>query len=295
MGGTGVKGVVWRSDGTTGHTQEAASTPDNPELLVSTIIDQARALGAGPETPVGVAVAGFLDPTRRLVQFSPNIIWTMRPLAQEMEDALGVAVVLENDANAACYAEYQRGAGRGATSLAMFTLGTGVGGAVMVDGHLLVGSRGAAGELGHLPAHPGGRRCGCGGVGCLETVASGTAIMSRVQELTGVVGTSPDHVTAVLTENPDLRQQIFDEVGSALARAIVAVQAVTNPDTVILGGGVMDRSGTELCDAVSHHLDRELSSRHFSLAPQVVQASLGNRAGAIGAALLAAHRHTPRQ
>jgi glucokinase len=295
VGGTSVKGVRLTPDGAVEASAESVSTPDNPDLFVATIIDQAKQLGAGPGTPVGVAVAAFVDPTRRIVQFSPNISWTMRPLAEEMENHLGVAVHLDNDANAACYAEYHTGAGKGATSLAMFTLGTGVGGAVMVDGQLLVGARGAAGELGHLPAPSSLVRCGCGGVGCVETVASGTAIVTRVRELTGTPEASVDEITAVLGGDADLRNQIFDEVALALAHAIVSVQAVTNPDTVILGGGVMDRAGPSLLTAVRKQLDGVLSGRHFSLAPQVLPAALGNRAGAIGAALLAAHRQPSSQ
>lgn len=283
------------SDGFDDQGADVASASDNPDLLVATIVNQARGLGAGPGVPVGVAVAAFVDPTRRLVQFSPNISWAMRPLADELEGHLGGSVVLENDANAACYGEYHRGAGKGSGSLAMFTLGTGVGGAVMVDGQLLVGAQGAAGELGHLPCASSDFRCGCGGVGCLETVASGTAIVRRVRELTGSREASFDDVTALLTAHADLRSKIFDEVGYALAQAIVAVQAIANPDTVILGGGVMDRSGPGLLDAVRGQLANLLSQQHFSRAPQVIPAALGNRAGAVGAALLAVHRKPSNQ
>jgi glucokinase len=263
------------------------TTPNDPDTLVQTIVSQARKLGVGSEVPLGVAVAGFLDPTRQVVQFSPNISWSNRALAAELCDALGVPVHLDNDANAACYGEYRQGAGRDATTLAMFTLGTGVGGAVMESGRLLVGSSGIAGELGHIPIRSNGSVCGCGLSGCLETIASGTAIVARVRELTGSPHATPDEVTDMLRSDIALQDKVFSDVADALAQAIVTLRAVTNPDTVVVGGGVMDRSGTLLLDKISDKVGERLAGASFSAIPRVVEATLGNRAGGIGAALLA--------
>lgn len=290
VGGTGIKGVRLDSDGTIVDHAEDPTTPHDPDTLVGTIIAQARRLGAGPGVPVGVAVAAFVDPTRQVVQFSPNISWTNRALVQELTDALGVSVVLENDANAACYGEYRLGAGRDATTLAMFTLGTGVGGAVMESGHLLVGSFGVAGELGHMPVVTDGVVCGCGLSGCLETIASGTAIVARVRELSGSHHATFDEVTDILRNDEALRGRVFSEVADALAHAILTVRVVTNPDTVVIGGGVMDRSGSILLDMVSQAVSKLLSNASFAAAPKIVAATLGNRAGGIGAALLARHQ-----
>lgn len=290
VGGTGIKGVRLDDGGVIVHDAEDPTTPDDPDTLVATIISQARRLGAGPGVPVGVAVAAFVDPTRQVVQFSPNISWTNRALVDELTAALGVSVVLENDANAACYGEYRQGAGRDATTLAMFTLGTGVGGAVMESGHLLVGSFGTAGELGHMPVVSDGVACGCGLSGCLETVASGTAIVARVRELSGSNQATPDEVTDILRRDDALRGRVFSEVADALAHAILTVRAVTNPDTVVIGGGVMDRSGSVLLEMIIQAVSERLSAASFAAAPRIVAATLGNRAGGIGAALLARHR-----
>lgn len=290
VGGTGIKGVRLADDGVIVDSADDPTTPHDPDTLVATIIAQARRLGVGPEVPLGVAVAAFVDPTRQVVQFSPNISWTNRALVQELADALGVPVVLENDANAACYGEYRQGAGGDATTLAMFTLGTGVGGAVMESGHLFVGSFGMAGELGHMPVVSDGAVCGCGLSGCLETVASGTAIVARVKELSGSPHATPDDVTEMLRMDDVLRDRVFTEVADALAHAIVTLRAVTNPDTVVIGGGVMDRSGSVLLDMISDKVSERLSSASFSAAPAIVAATLGNRAGSIGAALLARDR-----
>jgi glucokinase len=290
VGGTEVKGVRLDDGGTIVDTAKDATTPQDPDTLVQTIIAQARRLGAGPGAPLGVAVAAFLDPQRRVVQFSPNMSWTNRPLAQEVEDALGLSVVLENDANAACYGEYRRGAGQGASALAMITLGTGVGGAVMESGRLLVGASGIAGELGHIPIVSGGRLCGCGLAGCLETVASGTAIVRRVRELTGSLEATPDEVTAMLHTDSRLRDHVLSDVADALTDAIVTLRSMTNPDAVVIGGGVVERSGTLLIDMISQRVGERLLGASFSAVPRVVAAMLGNNAGGIGAALLARDR-----
>jgi len=287
VGGTAIKGVRLDDAGLVVDQAEDPTTADDPDTLVATIISQAGRLQVGPGTALRVAVAAFVDPTRQVVQFSPNISWTNRALVEELSEALGVSVVLENDANAACYGEYRLGAGRNATTLAMFTLGTGVGGAVMESGHVFVGSFGMAGELGHMPIVSDGVVCGCGLTGCLETVASGTAIVARVRDISGATQATPDEVTEMLTADAALRDQVFSEVADALAQAIVTLRAVTNPDTVVIGGGVMDRSGSLLLDMITQRVDERLARASFVAAPKIVAATLGNRAGSIGAALLA--------
>ena len=290
VGGTEIKGVRVDNDGVIVDQVADQTTAEDADALVATIMSQARRLGVSPEVPLGVAVAGFLDPERRIVQFSPNISWKNRALAEELGRALGVLPLLENDANAACYGEYRRGAGRGATTMAMLTLGTGVGGAVMESGRLLVGADGTAGELGHIPIVRDGLVCGCGLSGCLETVASGTAIVARVREYSDRRGATPDEVTELLHADPSLRDRVFSDVADALAKAIVTLRAVTNPDTVVIGGGVMDRAGSLLLDMISQRVNESLAGAFFDATPRIVAATLGNRAGGIGAALLARDR-----
>ena len=287
VGGTGIKGVRLDDDGVIVDQVADQTTAGDPDTLVATIISQARSLGVSPEVPLGVAVAAFLDPERQIVQFSPNISWRNRALARELGDALGVSPTLENDANAACYGEYRQGAGRGASALAMLTLGTGVGGAVMESGRLLVGSYGAGGELGHMPVVSNGLVCGCGLSGCVETVASGTAIVARVREYSGRPGATADEVTELLRTDSSLRDSVFSDVADAVAQAVVTLRAVSNPDIVVIGGGVMDRSGSLLLDVISQRVNDRLAGALFDATPRVVAAILGNQAGGIGAALLA--------
>lgn len=287
VGGTTIKGVRLVDDGTIDATASTPTPSHDPDKLVSTLVHQALELGVGEGSVLGVAVAAFLDPTRRIVQFSPNISWANRPLASELEDILGVRVVLENDANAACFGEYRQGSGIGARSLAMFTLGTGVGGALMVGGELIVGSSGIAGELGHLVTVGGTSRCGCGARGCLETVASGTAILTQVRHLTGRHDAGPDEATDILMSSHSVRGRVLGEVADALADAIVTIRTVTNPDAVIIGGGVVDSAGHELVERIRQRVEQKLAGLFFSSSPTVLEATLGNQAGGIGVALLA--------
>lgn len=291
IGGTQIKGLRLRGS-TVEHAVSTPTPADDPEALVDAVVDQIVELRHSPNDSVGVAVAAFLDPTRRIVTFSPNIAWSTVPLAEILASRVGGPVVLENDANAACYAEFAMGSGQGSSSLAMLTLGTGVGGAVMVDGQLVTGASGVAGELGHLPLGPGSRPCGCGGVGCVETVASGTAIVSRVREYLGKPDATADDVASALDSDSSLRDVVLRDVGEALARSILTLHRVTNPQRVIIGGGVMERSGEAILAAIAQASKALTVGSHGDTWPEVVPAALGNRAGGIGAALLARHQAT---
>ena len=286
IGGTQIKGLRLR-DSMVESTLTTPTPGTDPEALIDAVVDQIVQLRESVADPVGVAVAAFLDQTRRRVMFSSNISWSNVPFADILEERTGSRVVLENDANAACYGEYVMGAGRGSPALAMVTLGTGVGGAVMVDGHLITGGSGVAGELGHLPLGPGSRTCGCGVVGCVETVASGTAIVARVREHLGSADATAGDVATALEKDQGLRDMVLRDVGQALARTILTLHRVTNPERVIIGGGVMDRSGDYILAAIDSQASQLMAGSQVADWPQVVSATLGNQAGGIGAALLA--------
>lgn len=287
VGGTSVKGVRLDDRGEILHEAVAPTTPQDANTLVRTIADLARELQADTAGAVGVAVAAFLDRDRSMVQFAPNIAWADRPLKNELEQILQVPVLLENDANAAALAEYHLGAGKAATSLVMFTLGTGVGGAIIHEGRLLIGHHGVAGELGHLIVSGGERQCGCGRRGCLETVASGTAMVNTVRELTHMQEATSDEVMTALRADRSLQEQLLGGVASALADAISVLQTVLDPQVVVFGGGVVDRAGPLLLPYIEGALEERTTSQHFPVRPELRLATLGNRAGAIGAALVA--------
>lgn len=287
VGGTSVKGVRLGDRGTILHEAVAPTTPHDANTLVRTIVDLARELQSDTAGAVGVAVAGFLDRDRSIIQFAPNIAWANRPLKNELEQMLQVPVLLENDANAAALAEYHLGAGKAATSLVMFTLGTGVGGAIVHEGRLLTGHHGVAGELGHLIVLGGERECGCGRRGCLETVASGTAMVDTVREHASMQEVTSDEVITALRADRSLQERLLGGVASGLADAISVLQTVLDPHVVIFGGGVVDRAGALLLPYVERALKERTRSQHFPIQPELRLAELGNRAGAIGAALVA--------
>jgi len=286
IGATSIKAAVVGAGGLAGEVREVA-TPVDPDDIVARTIALAKDF-TGTQR-VGVAVAAFLDPARERIELSPNIAWEGRPLRRELQDSLQLPVVLENDANAAAVGEYAFGAGRQVASMVMLTLGTGVGGAVVLEGNLLSGARGVAGELGHLVVEPGGVLCGCGQRGCVETVSSGTALWAMAGSALGRKVRSVDELERVLRDAPELRGQLVQQMANGVISALVQIQAVIDPAVAVIGGGVADRLGEELFAALKHAKDRVLEGRKSRAFPEILPAHLGNTAGIIGAGLLA-HR-----
>lgn len=283
IGGTAIKAGLYRDDQL--ESLPAVPTPRQPDGIIQAVIDIARQHPSGD--PLGVAVAAFLDSTRRRVALSPNIDWEDRALAEELESALDRRVVVENDANAAGFAEYARGAGVNAQSMVMITLGTGVGGAVILDSQLLTGPRGMAAELGHIIVEPGGERCGCGQRGCVETVSSGTAMMRQVAHQLGREVSEPAALESELEAHPSLRAEVVERAARGIMLALANLQAVLDPEVVVIGGGVADRLGPLLFEALDHARAEVLEGRRSGAFPDIRPARLGNTAGVIGAALLA--------
>lgn len=288
LGGTRIKSGVVGPDGAV-QQFGSVSTPAHPDDIVDAVVESVTRLRSEWDVShVGVAVAAFLDATRAQVELSPNIAWADRPLREELGDRLALPVVLENDANAAGYAEAARGAGEGADSVVMLTLGTGVGGAVVLGGRPLVGARGIAGELGHLVVEPGGAQCGCGQRGCVETVSSGTAMMAQVSALTGRAISDASQLAQELASDPSVRDAVLARVAQGLIQGIVQIQAVVDPDVVVLGGGVAENLGEVLLEAMRVAHRELLEGRRSQAFPEIRLATLGNQAGVLGAALLAA-------
>src|ERR1035437_1062245 len=171
-------------------TQGRRDTPAlDPTAIVGEAASLTRELSSDHKIDaVGVACAAFIDRSGSMVYFSPNLAWRDEPLKQRLESALELPVTIENDANAAAWGEFRFGAAVDAANMVMVTVGTGIGGGVVVDGVLMHGAFGVAAELGHMRVVPGGFRCGCGNRGCWEVYASGTALVREARELV-VTGT----------------------------------------------------------------------------------------------------------
>lgn len=296
VGGTHLRAGLVGPDGLIGQVLRRTSEVDEAGALVAGIVGVLGELdaGAGSDLPVGLGMAGLVDRDGRL-RYGPNVGVRETPLAALLVAELGAqrTVRVVNDASAAVVGEHRAGAARGHRDVVMFTLGTGVGGGVIVDGRLLEGAHGFAGELGHLVIAEGGRDAPSGIRGTVEAYASGTAIEREAGEAmaAGIAGArtadAPAVVAAAAAGEP-WALAVLERVGARLGVAIASVVSVLDPSVVVVGGGAGDAAAAFLLpaarDAFARHL---MGASHRPLVP-VVPAELGDDAGVIGAALLAA-------
>ena len=292
IGGTKIAGARVTPLGEVVAHASRPTTPDNPEGILDALVEICEELGSSDALPtVGVAVAAFLDRDRENLFFSPNIAWQNYPLKAEVEKRLGVPVVLENDANAAGWGEFRFGAARDVQSMIMLTMGTGVGGALVDDGRLLVGGYGMAAELGHIIIEPGGHLCGCGNYGCLEQYASGTALMRDARQRLGDESLTQAALTELLRAGNAHVLESLDGVARAMGRGIASLVAVTDPELIVIGGGVAS-AGDLLLDPIRESFRDAYGAGARRPAAGIVAATMGNTAGVVGAADLARARMT---
>jgi glucokinase len=251
---------------------------------------------------VGVGAAGFVDADRATVRFSPHLAWRDEPLRDEISEALDLPVTVENDANAAAWAEWCFGAGRGESRLVCVTLGTGIGGGIVFDGRVQRGASGMAGEFGHMIVVPDGHRCECGNRGCWEQYASGNVLGREARELARAgspvtvplverVGGDIDAlvgqvITDAAGEGDPCAVELFEEVGRWLGVGLANLAAALDPGIFVIGGGVCD-AGDLLLSPARESFRRTLTGRGFRPVPGIVAAALGPAASLVGAADLA--------
>lgn len=282
-------------------------TPDGVPELTAGIAHCVETLIARLDAPradiaVGVAAAGFIDRDRAVVRFAPNIDWREYPLAAELHHRLGIPATIDNDANAAAWAEFRFGAGQDVDDMVMFTIGTGVGGGVVHAGQLIRGGFGMAGELGHVRMVRDGRACGCGLHGCLEMYASGRALFRAGLDLVkndpqrgaGLLeraggtadGFRGEMIMEAALDGDQAAVALFHEIGSWLGEGIADICSVLDPSTVVVGGGVAE-AGELLLAPARESYRNHLSGGHNRRQLTIRGARLGNDAGIIGAADLA--------
>jgi glucokinase len=251
---------------------------------------------------VGIGAAGFVDAERSTVLFAPHLPWRDEPLRADVSARVGLPVVLDNDANAMAWGEHRFGAGRDVDGAVYLTVGTGIGGGLVIADRVYRGGYGMAGEVGHLPVDPGGRECGCGQRGCLEQYASGGALVLAARELAGrspgdaalllaACGGDLDRlegteVTAAAPAGDPAARAAFDEIGRWLGVGLAALAAVLDPVRFVVGGGVVDAGELLLAPARSS-FERSLTAAGHRPFAGVVAAELGPDAGLVGAADLA--------
>ena len=305
IGGTKILAGTVTEDGQIVATARRPTPRNDAEDVLHLVAEVVRELVEGTADPivgVGVGVAGLVDAERSRVYFAPNLRWSQVPVRALLEAATGLPVVVENDGNIAAWGEYRFGAGRGARDITLVTVGTGIGGGIVIDGRLFRGAHGAAGEIGHLNAVPDGRPCGCGRNGCLEQYASGNALVREARALAadrraeaGVLlalgdgtpeGVQGEHITEAARAGDPVATEAFSIVGTWLGRGLADLAATLDPEVFVIGGGVSD-AGDLLLASARQTLADKLIGQQNRPAPLVKTAELTNLAGLVGAADLA--------
>lgn len=299
IGGTKIAGALVDESGNIVRELRVPTPADDTQALTNSVAELIRELSTGHEVlGAGIAAAGFIDAEQANIVYAPNLSWRNEPFKANVEALVEVPVILENDANAAGWAEYRFGAGRGYKHMVMLTIGTGVGGAVITDSRMLRGGFGIAGELGHIRMVPDGRLCGCGQHGCLESYGSGTALLRAAKELASSGEPSGQRLRELEAENGQLTGvqvyaaivegdpgalQILRELGSWIGQAIASLVAVLDPEIVVIGGGV-SAAGDLLLDPIREAYLSHLPARGFRPELKIAVAEFVNDAGVVGAA-----------
>jgi len=308
IGGTKVAGGLVDVDGHITHRarRDTPHRSKSPSVVEDTIVEVVAELMqvVGPETvaAVGIGAAGFVAADRATVVFAPHLSWRHEPLQEALHKRIALPIFVDNDANAAAWAEWKFGAAQGETHLMMITLGTGIGGGILIHGQVQRGRFGIAGEFGHMQVVPGGHRCECGNRGCWEQYASGNALVREARSLfsanspiasdlldrvEGVPGnlTGP-LITQAARDGDPTACELLAEIGHWLGVGIANLAAAFDPGTFVIGGG-MSAAGDLLLASARDTFKRQLTGRGYRPEARIVAAALGNDAGLIGAADLA--------
>lgn len=293
LGGTVIKGAVIGGDGGAlirrrAPTRREADAEDITERLGTLALElreEAARLGH-PPVAAGVVIPGVVDEGAGVAVFAANLGWTNLPLRDRLEARLRLPAAVGHDVRAGALAEARWGAARGCTNFLFVPVGTGIGGSLVIDGDTYPGAHSLSVELGHIMIDPGGRACGCGARGCLETISSAAAVGARYRELSGEEGVDARGVAERAGRGDGAARTVWDAAVEALAAALATVVTLLDPGLVVIGGGLAG-AGPALFDPLTPSLHRRLTFQHR---PEVIPAALGDEAGARGAAILAWRR-----
>lgn len=296
VGGTKLVAATVAADGTVLERRRRPTPIGDGDRVLHAVLEIVEALGGdGLALGVGISAIVGLDGT---VRHSANIGVRDLPLAARLREATGRSAVVKNDAAAAVYGEYRAGAARSVASVVMLTIGTGVGGGVIVHGRVAEGASGFAGELGHLIVDDGGRQCRCGNRGCVEAYASGTAIgliarerllmCDAVSALRNVGQVDGNAVTVAATQGDTFARRVLEDAGVWLGVAMACFANVFDPERIVVGGGAGGHAGAFMLPLAREAMAQRLVGRGHREPPEVVEAMLGDDAGMIGAGLIAA-------
>ena len=304
VGGTKVLGGVVDESGKVLTTARKDTPRQGGSALTKTIADVAKELlQQHSVASVGVSAAGFVSSDRKTMLATPNIAdWNGVDLDHQLTALIGLPVVIENDANAAAWGEAKFGAGKNQDHMMMLTVGTGIGGGIVVNGALYRGAFGIAAEFGHMRVVPEGHICGCGARGCFEQYASGNALLRHAREAINaspevarnllsrgdgtVAGLTGQAITEAARDGDAVAVAAFNTTGQWLGAGIASLAVLLDPACVVIGGGVID-AGEILLKPTRESLERNMPFAGKHPYPQIIAAQLGNEAGLVGVADLA--------
>jgi glucokinase len=304
VGGTKVLGGVVDEAGKVLTTARKDTPRQGGSALTQTIADVAKELlEQHSVASVGVSAAGFVSSDRKTMLATPNIAdWNGVDLDNQLTKLIGLPVVIENDANAAAWGEAKFGAGKNQDHMMMLTVGTGIGGGIVVNGALYRGAFGIAAEFGHMRVVPEGHICGCGARGCFEQYASGNALLRHAREAINaspeiarnllsrgdgtVAGLTGQAITDAAREGDPVALAAFNTTGQWLGAGIASLAVLLDSACVVIGGGVID-AGEILLKPTRESLERNMPFAGKHPYPQIIAAQLGNEAGLVGVADLA--------
>jgi glucokinase len=306
VGGTKIAAGLVDDRGTVVARRRSRTPGDDGERILDQLADmvaQLECVSPEPVSSVGIAAAGIVDSTRSNVVFAANIpAWRDEPIAKRLRDRIGIPVVVENDANAAGWAEAVFGAGRGQLDQVCVTVGTGIGGAIILGGELQRGRWGFGAEVGHMIVQPNGYLCACGARGCWETYASGSALLREARRLaisdprsaatmlalgdTTPQGITGEHVTVAAGRGDPAALAAYSTCGTWLGRGVAALATLLDPAVVVIAGGVADAGETLLGPARSA-LGETLFAGSRRVQPTLARGTLSADAGVLGVADLA--------
>jgi len=310
LGGTNIEAAVLQNGRILASKKIKTKAEKGPEAVINRIEKVIRAavgqVDAKPKDfqALCIGAPGAVELETGLVRKAPNLDWIDIPLAAPLEDRLGLPVFVDNDVNIGTAGEHAFGAGRGAKDMVGIFVGTGIGGGIILNGKLHYGSRGAAGEIGHMVVEPNGRLCGCGKRGCVEAYASKTAMLKAIQEQLANGRESilsewiekdqlvlpSSLVEEALSYGDELMTEILQEAQFYLALLTANLVNVLDPDVIVFGGGLVEQLGEPFVQpirkmAVPYYLQGADADRI-----RILPAALGDDAGTIGAAVVAQSR-----
>ncbi len=304
LGGTQLRAALCTSDGTIHRRVKKKTRAERgPEAVLERVCQAAQEIWPSddPLRAISMLAPGPLDPFKGIVMGAPNLPgWDHVPVRDILSARFDLPVFVGNDANLAGLGEHRYGAGRGVEDMIYMTISTGIGGGIVTGGKLFVGARGLAGEIGHMVIQPGGPLCGCGNRGCLEALASGTAIGHQAQTLAAhgrapailaaaggdVAQVDSKSVGEAAAQGDKVARKLLDQAGRYIGIGVVNLMHLFNPQRFVLGGGV-SQTGELLFKPIRRTVRRRTLIPQYHAGVDIVPAALGDDAGLLGALALA--------